>query len=143
MERHRRRLPPDKCIHQPFEERAERTPKAIALEFEDKRLSYRELNQKANQLAHYLINLGIGPEKLAGICVERSIEMVVGLLGILKAGAAYVPLDPTYPKERLRSMIDDATSLDSANPNEVGRAWRMESRGWRPSILDATILGLK
>ena len=67
------------------------------------KLTYRELNREANQLAHHLVSLGIGPEKLVGICVERSIEMVVGLLGILKAGGAYVPLDPAYPKERCAS----------------------------------------
>ncbi|HET7392425.1 MAG TPA: amino acid adenylation domain-containing protein, partial [Candidatus Binatia bacterium] len=100
--------PKDKCIHHLFEEQVERTPEAIALEFEDKQITYRELNGRANQLAHYLIALAIGPEKLVGICVERSIEMVVGLLGILKAGGAYVPLDPAYPKERLRFMLEDA-----------------------------------
>ncbi|MBM2804326.1 MAG: non-ribosomal peptide synthetase, partial [Deltaproteobacteria bacterium] len=100
--------PKDKCIDKLFEEQVEKTPNAIAVDFEDKQVTYRELNRKANQLAHYLISLGIGPEKLVGICVERSVEMVVGLLGILKAGGAYVPLDPAYPKERLRFMLDDA-----------------------------------
>ena len=99
--------PKDKCIHELFEEQVERTPDAIALEYQDKRITYRELNRKANQLAHYLIRLGISPEKLVGICVERSIEMVVGLMGILKANGAYVPLDPSYPKERLRFMLED------------------------------------
>jgi amino acid adenylation domain-containing protein len=98
----------DKCIHQLFEEQVARTPDAVAVKFEDRQITYRELNRRANQLAHYLIGLGIGPEKLVGICVERSIEMVVGLLGILKAGGAYVPLDPSYPEKRLRFMIDDA-----------------------------------
>ena len=100
--------PKDKCIHQLFEEQVERTPDAIALEFEDKQITYRELNRRANQLAHHLISLGVGPEKLVGICVERSIEMVVGLLAILKAGGAYVPLDPTYPKERVKFMLKDS-----------------------------------
>lgn len=100
--------PEDKCVHQLFEEQVERTPDAIAMEFEDQQITYWELNRRANQLAHYLISLGIGPEKLVGICVERSIEMVVGLLGILKAGGGYVPLDPAYPKERLRFMLEDA-----------------------------------
>jgi len=72
------------------------------------RLSYKELNAKANQLAHYLQTLGVGPEVLVGICVERSPEMIVGILGILKAGGAYVPLDPNYPKERLAFMLKDA-----------------------------------
>jgi amino acid adenylation domain-containing protein len=100
--------PKDKCIQQLFEEQVERTPEAIALEFEDQQITYRELNSRANQLAHYLVTLGIGPEKLVGICVERSIEMLVGLLGTLKAGGAYVPLDPAYPHERLRFMLEDS-----------------------------------
>jgi amino acid adenylation domain-containing protein len=100
--------PRDKCIHQLFEEQAEKTPDGIALEFEGKEITYRDLNRKANQLAHYLISLGIGPEKLVGICIERSVEMVIALLGILKAGGAYVPLDPAYPKERLEFMLEDA-----------------------------------
>ena len=107
--------PKDKCIHQLFEEQVERTPDAIALEFEDKQITYRELNRKANQLAHHLISLGIGPEKLVGICVERSIEMVVGLLRILKAGGAYVPLDPTYPKERRKVHVEGFRSLRIAH----------------------------
>ncbi|HET6514241.1 MAG TPA: amino acid adenylation domain-containing protein, partial [Thermodesulfovibrionales bacterium] len=76
--------------------------------FEDQQLTYRELNSKANQLAHYLRKCGVGPEVLVGICVERSLEMIIGILGILKAGGAYVPLDPTYPKERLKFMLEDA-----------------------------------
>jgi amino acid adenylation domain-containing protein len=100
--------PQDKCIHQLFEEQVERSPDAIAVVFEDKQLTYRELNQQANQLAHYLQSLGVGPEVLVGICVERSLEMVVGLLGILKAGGAYVPLDPAYPSERIAYMLCDS-----------------------------------
>ena len=99
--------PPDKCIHELFEKLAERTPDAVAVRFEDKRLSYRELNDKANQLAHFLRQQGTGPEKLAGLCVERSVEMVIGILGVLKAGGAYVPLDPAYPKDRLGFIIED------------------------------------
>jgi len=76
--------------------------------FEEQKLTYRELNAKANQLAHHLQSLGVGPEGLVGICVERSLEMVVGLLGILKAGGAYMPLDPDYPKQRLAFMLEDA-----------------------------------
>ncbi len=96
------------CIHQVFESQVERAPDARALVFEDKRLTYRELNCRANQVAHYLQKLGVEPEVLVGICLERSLEMVVGILGILKAGGAYVPLDPTYPKERLAFMLEDA-----------------------------------
>ncbi|WP_373534966.1 amino acid adenylation domain-containing protein [Microcoleus sp.] len=101
--------PQDKCIHQLFEEQVERTPDAVAVVFEEKQLTYRELNVKANQLAHYLQSLGLKPEVLVGICVERSLEMVIGLLGILKAGGAYVPLDPAYPKDRLAFMVEDSS----------------------------------
>ena len=100
--------PQDKCIHQLFEEQVEKTPDAIALVFEDQQLTYRELNSRANQLAHYLQSLGVKPEVLVGICVERSVEMVVGLLGILKAGGAYVPIDPTYPQELITYMLNDS-----------------------------------
>jgi amino acid adenylation domain-containing protein len=100
--------PKDKCIHQLFEAQVERTPKAIAVVFEDQQLTYEELNRRANQLAHHLQSLGVSPEVLVGICVERSLEMVVGLLAILKAGGAYVPLSPNYPKERLAFMLADA-----------------------------------
>jgi amino acid adenylation domain-containing protein len=100
--------PRDSCIHELFEAQVERTPEANAVEFDGKQLTYRELNSQANQLAHYLRRLGIGLEKLVGICIERSIETVVGLLGILKAGGAYVPLDPAYPRERLAFMLKDA-----------------------------------
>jgi amino acid adenylation domain-containing protein len=101
-------FPKDLCIHQLFEQQIERTPEAIAVVFEGQQLTYRELNNRANQLAHYLIHLGVKPETLVGICVERSLEMVVGLLGILKAGGAYVPLDPNYPQERLAFILQDA-----------------------------------
>ena len=100
--------PLDVCIHQLFEAQVERTPDAVALVYEDTQLTYRELNRRANQLAHYLQQLGVKPEMLVGLCLERSLEMIVGLLGILKAGGAYVPLDPTYPPERLAFMLADA-----------------------------------
>ncbi|MDY6804445.1 MAG: amino acid adenylation domain-containing protein [Cyanobacteriota bacterium] len=100
--------PRNKCIHQLFEERVERTPDAVAAVFQEKQLTYRELNQRANRLARYLQGLGVGPEVLVGLCVERSLDMVVAMLGILKAGGAYVPLDPAYPKERLAFMREDA-----------------------------------
>ncbi len=128
--------PKDKCIHELFEEQVERTPEAIALEFEGIEITYRDLNQRANQLAHYLVSLGIGAEKLVGICVERSIEMVVGLLAILKAGGAYVPLDPTYPKERLRFMLED-TQLTVLLTQEI----LIEDRGWRPVL--STVEGME
>ena len=100
--------PRDTCIHELFEAQAAETPDAVALIFERQQLSYRELNHRANQLAHHLRALGVGPETLVGICMERSLEMVIGLLGILKSGGAYVPLDPTYPVERFAFMLEDA-----------------------------------
>ena len=104
-------FPFDKCIHQLFEEQVERSPDAIAVVFEEEQLTYLELNQRANRIAHHLKTLGVGPEVLVGICVERSLEMVVGLLGILKAGGAYVPLDPAYPKDRLSHMLSSQASV--------------------------------
>ncbi len=100
--------PSDKCIHQLFEEQVEKTPLSVAVVFEKEQLTYQQLNQRANQLAHHLKSLGVEPEVLVGICVERSVEMVVVLLGILKAGGAYVPLDPSYPNERLSYMLADS-----------------------------------
>ena len=100
--------PQDICIHQLFETQVQKTPDAIAVVFEEELISYRELNLRANQLAHYLQSLGVGSEVLVGLCVERSLEMVVGVLGILKAGGAYVPLDYAYPQERLAFMLQDA-----------------------------------
>ncbi len=95
------------CIHQMFEIQVERSPDTIAVVFENTQLTYRQLNQRANQLAHHLRSLGVKPEVLVGICLERSLEMIVGLLGILKAGGAYVPLDPAYPKDRLAFILED------------------------------------
>ncbi len=100
--------PQDVCLHELVESQVERTPDAIALAFEDQQLSYQELNQKANQLAHYLLKQGVKPDQPVGICIERSLEMVIGLLGILKAGGAYVPIDPTYPNDRLAFMFADS-----------------------------------
>jgi amino acid adenylation domain-containing protein len=100
--------PETALIHGLFEERAETTPNAIAVVLENDQLSYKELNQRANQLAHYLIEQGVMPDTLVGLCLDRSFEMVIGLLGILKAGGAYVPLDPTYPEARLAYQITDA-----------------------------------
>ncbi|MDB9527419.1 amino acid adenylation domain-containing protein [Oscillatoria sp. CS-180] len=97
-----------RCVHQVFEAQVAQTPDAIAVVHEDQSLTYAELNRRANQLAHYLRSLGVGPETCVGLSVGRSLEMVVGLLGILKAGGAYLPLDPTYPFERLSTMLQDA-----------------------------------
>jgi amino acid adenylation domain-containing protein len=103
-----RAYPQDKCVHELFEKQVERSPEAIAVVSKDKQFTYCELNDRANQLAHFLKRFGIGPDSLVGLCVERSPEMMVGILGILKAGAAYVPMDPTYPNDRLSFMLKDA-----------------------------------
>ena len=103
-----RGYPRDRTLHELFEMQVERTPDAVAVAFEERHLTYRELNRRSNQLAHYLRLQGVGPEVLVGLCVERSLEMVVGILGILKAGGAYVPLDPAYPTARLAFMLEDA-----------------------------------
>ncbi len=100
--------PQDRCIHQLFEEQVELTPDSIAVVFEEEQLTYQQLNTRANQLAHYLQRVGVKPEVLVGICVERSVEAIVGLLGILKSGGAYVSLDPNYPAERLNYMLSDS-----------------------------------
>ena len=98
----------DRCVYDLFEEQVERTPAEVAVVYEGDRLTYAELNRRANQVAHYLRSLGVGPEVRVGLCMERSVEMLVGLIGILKAGGAYVPLDPSYPSERLKYMAEDA-----------------------------------
>ena len=99
---------PPVCLHQLFEAHAQQQPDAIAVVWQEQRLSYGELNARANQLAHYLQRVGIGPEVIVGICVERSLDMIVALLGVLKAGGAYLPLDPNYPAERLQHMLHTA-----------------------------------
>jgi amino acid adenylation domain-containing protein len=102
-----RQYPHDQCIQELFEEQAQRTPEAVALVFEGVTIGYSALNARANCLAHHLISLGAGPEVLIAVCMERSIELIVALLGILKAGAAYVPMDPGFPKARLVFMLAD------------------------------------
>ncbi|MEO8663578.1 MAG: condensation domain-containing protein, partial [Bryobacteraceae bacterium] len=99
--------PQDKCMHELFEAQAASTPEAVAVVYEEQDLSYAELNRRANQLAHYLRELGVRPDDRVAICVKRSFEMVVGLLAVLKAGGAYVPLDPAYPIERLTFILED------------------------------------
>ena len=94
-----------------FEEQARRTPDSIAIVFADSHLTYQELNTRANQLAHHLLDLGVKPGTLVGVYIERSLEMVIALLGILKAGGSYVPLDPNFPQDRLDYMLED-TGLD-------------------------------
>lgn len=96
------------CIHTLVEHQVEQTPNAIAAIFQSEQITYQELNQKANQLAHYLKSLGVNSETLIGVCVDRSLNMLIGLLGVLKAGGAYVPLDPSYPADRLAFMLEDS-----------------------------------
>jgi len=117
VERHRilvewnrteRDYPQDKCLHQLFEEQVERTPDVVSVVFEGQSLTYRELNTRANQLSHHLRSLGVGPDALVGVYMERSLEMIIALLGSLKAGGAYVPIDPNDPPERVAFMIADA-----------------------------------
>ncbi|PEQ67201.1 non-ribosomal peptide synthetase [Bacillus thuringiensis] len=102
-------VPPQVTIHEMFERQAMIYPNAIAVTYEKEKITYKELNERANQLAHYLQKKGVGPDTLVGLCVERSHEMIVGILGILKAGGAYVPLDPTYPEQRLQYILEDAS----------------------------------
>jgi natural product biosynthesis luciferase-like monooxygenase protein len=116
----------DACVHTLFEAQVDRTPDAKALSFQGRTLSYRELDQRANKVAHALRARGVGPDVLVGLCIERSLEMVIGLLGVLKAGGAYVPLDPVYPRERIAMMLEDAkapvlltqASLSASLPGE-------------------------
>ena len=100
--------PDSRCLHELFEEQVRNTPEAVAVTSGSESLSYRELDEHANRLAHQLASLGVGPEVIVGLCVERSLEMVIGVLGVLKAGGAYLPLDPNHPPERLRYMLADA-----------------------------------
>ena len=99
---------PNKCVHELFEEQVARTPDAIALVFEDQELTYSELDERANHLAHHLRGLGVKPETLVGVCMERSFELIVGILGVLKAGGAYLPLEPSLPSSRLNYMLKDS-----------------------------------
>ena len=128
------------ALHELFEQQVERTPGAVAVADKQSQLSYAELNRKSNQLAWFLKNLGAGPEATVGVCMDRSVDMIVALLGILKAGAAYVPLDPAYPSERLRFMLDDSQAavllihteaFERAKLSYAGRVIRWEHhREW-------------
>ena len=103
--------PREKLVHELFEEQVEKTPDAVAVVYEDATLSYRELNRRANQLAHHLRELGVGPDERVAICAQRGLEMIVGVLGVLKAGGGYVPLDPAYLVGRLRYMLEDSAPV--------------------------------
>ncbi|MEW5929980.1 MAG: amino acid adenylation domain-containing protein [Gemmatimonadota bacterium] len=126
--------PAGSCIHELFEAQAARTPHAVAVVFEEASLTYRELNARANQLAHHLRRCGVGPEVRVGICLERSLEMVVSILAVLKAGGAYVPLDPGYPAERLAFIL-----ADSATPVLLTRE---ELRGALPAREGVEVVSL-
>lgn len=117
----------DKCIHQLFEEQVESTPDNIALVLDNQELTYRELNNKANQLAHYLLKKGIKPDTITGICLERSFEMIIGMLGILKAGGGYVPVDPAYPRERIDYIISDSHCRILLSSEKVMREYNTDS----------------
>jgi amino acid adenylation domain-containing protein/FkbM family methyltransferase len=133
--------PQDKCLHELFEAQASRTPDAVAVMYEGHQLTYGVLNARANQLARYLVRHGAGPEVMVGICMERSLDMVAGILGILKAGAAYVPIDPAYPRERIAFMLTDAkvallltqTSLLASVPIGTAQVVCKDSFDWTDS----------
>lgn len=134
-----------KCVHELFEAQVERDPGATAVLYNGHRLSYGELNQRANQLGHHLRKLGIGPESLVAVCLERSVEMVIGLLGVWKAGGAYVPLDPAYPAARLAYMCQDSGArvlltdehCKHLLPATVERSICLDS-GWGPVASEPT-----
>ncbi|NES20315.1 MAG: amino acid adenylation domain-containing protein, partial [Symploca sp. SIO3E6] len=123
--------PNSQCIHQLFESQVKLTPDAVAVVFEEQQLTYQELNDRANQLAHYLQGLGVEPEVLVGLCIERSLDMVIAMLGILKAGGAYVPLDPAYPAERLSFMVEDAQLSIVVTQQSLAVERRQEAGGRR------------
>ena len=121
------------CIHQIFEQQVEQRPEAIALKFRDQQMTYRQLNERANQVAHRLRELGVGPEVMVGTLLERSLEMIVGLLAILKAGGAFVPLDATYPTERLAFMAADTKAPVTLTQNSV--AQRLSDQNWSRMVI--------
>jgi non-ribosomal peptide synthetase component F len=115
-----RPYPQDRCVHQVFAEQAEKAPDRIALVSEGKQVSYGELERRANQLGRYLQGLGVGPEVVVGICLERSVEMIVAVMGALKAGGAYLPLDSGLPLERMSYMLEDAGGGRGGDESGVG-----------------------
>jgi amino acid adenylation domain-containing protein len=125
--------PKDRCLHELFEEQAARGPDAVAVTFEDRRWTYRELNERADRLARRLSQFGVGPDTLVAVCVERSLDMVAALLGVHKAGGAYVPLDPAYPRERLAYMLRDSEALVVLTETRLRS--RFETDGLKAGIL--------
>jgi amino acid adenylation domain-containing protein len=115
--------PKDRCIHELFEDQVERIPDAIAVVYEEEGISYREMNRSSNQLAHYLVELGVKPDNLVGIGIERSLKMVIGILSILKAGGGYIPLDPEYPEDRLSFMLEDSAPMVVLTQTELRNHW--------------------
>ena len=131
---------PHECVHRLFEAQVERTPEAVAVSFEGEHLTYGQLNERANRLAHHLMKVGVPAGALVAICVERSLEMVVGLIGILKAGAAYVPLDPGFPRQRLDFMLEDSrASVLVTTTRLAGKFAESNVRVVRLEDLDARI----
>jgi len=136
--------PQSQCIHQLFEAQVARTPEAVALVFNDEQVTYRELNKRANRLAHYLQQSGVGSEVRVGVCLERSVDLLVSLLAILKAGGAYVPLDPGYPKERLAYMLTNAqvpvlliqAAVESRLPTYTGQVIKLEWERFQHAFAD-------
>ena len=124
----------ESAVHELFEAQVQRTPDAIAVEFNGKKVTYGDLNARANQVARHLKRLGVGPGTLAAICIERSVEMVEALLGVLKAGAGYVPLDPTYPRERLAYMLDDAKVAVLLTQDRWRRKLAMPVHSWNTPV---------
>src|ERR1700688_2519076 len=122
------------CVHDLVQLQASATPDAVALGSGDRHLTYRELNARANQLAHCLRSLGIGPDVPVGLCMERSLELPIAALGILKAGGAYVPLDPTYPSRRLSMLLEDSGS--PVVVTQRGVAGKLPAGKWETVVLD-------
>ena len=126
-------------MYEIFEQHVERMPQAVAVVCMDESLTYGELNRRANQLAHYLRNLGVGPNVVVGISLERSPEMLIALLGVLKAGGAYLPLDSSYPPDRLKLMLEDA-QVSVVVDNRGGTSESTtRSRGAHQSVWIATV----
>src|SRR5471032_2554249 len=126
------------CVHGLFEAQVLRNPDAIAARFERDALSYGELNIRANRLAHHLRSLGVGPDVRVGLCLERSLQMLVGVLAVLKAGGAYVPLDPAYPQARLAPMLADSAPLVvlTHGPARAALLATLEPSATAPTVLD-------